>query len=82
MLALLATDASGRTWWPLGIAAAWLVIVGPPPLPARIDLIVSGVGQAAMVAVCCWALVTRARVPAPEPEASAVEAVRLRLSRT
>jgi Glycosyltransferase family 87 len=59
MLALLASDGRGRRWWPWGIAVAWVIIVGPPPLPDRIDLIVSGIGQVAMVMICVWALVRR-----------------------
>jgi hypothetical protein len=54
MLALLASESRGRRWWPFVIASAWVVIVGPPPLPDRIDLIASGIGQAAMVGTCLW----------------------------
>jgi len=56
MLALLASQGRGRRWWPALIAVAWVVIVGPPPLPDRIDLVVSGVSQAMTVAVCVWAV--------------------------
>jgi hypothetical protein len=56
MLALLASEGDGRRWWSAGIALAWIVVVGPPPLPNRIDLILSGIGQAAMIAICVWVL--------------------------
>jgi hypothetical protein len=56
MLALVASQGRGRRWWPAMITLVWVVIVGPPPLPDTIDLIVSGVSQAAMVGVCIWAV--------------------------
>jgi len=70
MLALLAAEARGRKWWPLGIGLAWIVVVGPPPLPDRIDLIASGIGQAAMVAICTSVLVRRP-VPVLDTESNA-----------
>jgi hypothetical protein len=74
MLALLAGDARGR-WWTLGVALAWLMVQGPPPLPNRIDLVVSGIGQAVLVAVCGWAILRRSPLPIAASERSTSLAV-------
>jgi hypothetical protein len=71
MLALVASDASGRWWWALGVALAWVVVQGPPPLPNRIDLVVSGIGQAVLVAICAWGILRRAPMPRSATEMNA-----------
>jgi len=80
VLALLATQVRGR--WPLvgALVAGWVVVVGPPPLPDRTDLIVNLACQAAVIALCAWGALWgrhpnpgRAPVAAPAiPEAEAV----------
>jgi hypothetical protein len=68
MLALLASDGRGRTWWPWVIALLWLIIAGAPPLPNTIDLVVAGFGQATMVAACIWGIVRRSAVGAAQTD--------------
>jgi hypothetical protein len=71
MLALLAGEVQGRWRWAIGLAAAWLLVQGPPPLPTRIDLVVSGVGQAVLVAICTWAILRRSPMPMSATETPA-----------
>jgi hypothetical protein len=40
ILALLATQVRGRAAFAAALAVAWVLIVGPPPLPDRIDLMI------------------------------------------
>jgi hypothetical protein len=75
MLALVAGDLRGRRWWAIAIALAWIVVQGPPPLPDRIDLVASGIGQAVLVAVCTWAILRRSPVPIRSSETTGEMAV-------
>jgi hypothetical protein len=63
VLALLATQVRGRRLLVAALVLAWIVVVGPPPLPDRADLIVNLVCQAVAIgfsfAVVCW--------PRPQP---------------
>jgi hypothetical protein len=52
LLVLLATRVHGRRGLVAGLVLAWMVIVGPPPLPDRADLMVGIFGQAFTVALC------------------------------
>jgi hypothetical protein len=57
VLALLATRVHGRRTLVAGLVAAWIVVVGPPPLPDRADLVVGLACQAgvfALSAVVAW----------------------------
>jgi hypothetical protein len=59
VLALLACGVRGRYGFGVGLAALWLVIMGPPPLPDRIDLLAGLLAQALAVALGVWVLVYR-----------------------
>jgi len=48
MLALLATRVQGRSAG-FALAALWIVVVGPPPLPERVDLVVNLVCQLVVI---------------------------------
>jgi hypothetical protein len=39
LLALLAAEVRHRYTMAIAIGAAWVVIMGPPPLPDKIDLV-------------------------------------------
>ena len=52
VLALLATQVNGRRWLVFALVMAWVVVVGPPPLPDRTDLLVGLVCQAMVVGLC------------------------------
>jgi len=56
LLALLAGEVRGRTLPALGLGAAWLVVMGPPPLPDSVDLAIGLIAQVFIVAVNVWAL--------------------------
>jgi hypothetical protein len=60
LLALLAGDVRGRYTRAIALAMVWLVIMGPPPLPGRADLMVGLFGQALALALGVW-VVTRPR---------------------
>ena len=63
LLALLATRVTTR-WQAAALAIAWVLVVGPPPLPDRVDLLVGILCQALVMALCfgtVWA--TRASAP-------------------
>lgn len=60
LLALLAGDVRGRYTRAIALAMVWLVIMGPPPLPDRADLMVGLFGQALALALGVWVL-TRPR---------------------
>jgi hypothetical protein len=51
VLVLLATQVNGRAWLVFALVVAWQLVLGPPPLPERADLIVGLLCQAAAVAV-------------------------------
>jgi hypothetical protein len=57
LLALLAPEVKGRYPRAIALAVGWALIMGPPPLPDRADLLVGLVGQALAFALCVWALV-------------------------
>ncbi|HKA24648.1 MAG TPA: glycosyltransferase 87 family protein [Candidatus Eisenbacteria bacterium] len=52
LLVLLATKARGRRTAIAALATAWVIVVGPPPLPDRVDLLVSIASQTFVVALC------------------------------
>jgi hypothetical protein len=66
LLVLLATRVRGRRGLVAALALTWMVIVGPPPLPDRVDLVVGIFCQAFTVALCgvAVALVFSVRRPA------------------
>lgn len=55
-LALLAADVRGRYWMAIALVIAWMVIMGPPPLPDKVDLVVAMLGEALTVGMSVWAL--------------------------
>lgn len=59
LLALLAPEVKSRYSRGIALAAVWLLIMGPPPLPDRVDLLVGLVGQALALALGVWVLVRR-----------------------
>jgi MFS family permease len=70
LLALLAADVRGRYTMALAIGVAWAVIMGPPPLPDRIDVFVGLLGQALAFALGVWVLL---RVHPSRKPASAMQ---------
>jgi len=71
LLALLATRLRGRRPAIAALAVSWVLVVGPPPLPDRVDLIVNLACQA-FVFVLCAVVVWRvgaARERAPKARA-------------
>src|SRR5207247_1845157 len=54
MLALLAGEVRGRYSSGAAIVIAWALIMGPPPLPDRIDLLAGLLGQGLAVALGVW----------------------------
>jgi hypothetical protein len=56
VLALLATEIRGRRALVAALAAGWIVVVGPPPLPDRADLIVGLACQAVVIALSVGAV--------------------------
>jgi hypothetical protein len=68
LLMLLATRLEGQRWAVAGLAVSWAIVVGGPPLPDRVDLIVNLVCQAFVFALCAGVVwrVGLARRPAPE----------------
>jgi len=75
LLALLAAEVRSRYWMAMALGVAWTLIMGPPPLPDKVDLVVTMLGQVLVVATSVWALLhfptrtseksTRATVPMP-----------------
>jgi hypothetical protein len=61
VLALMATQVRGRGRWAAAIVLGWIVVVGPPPLPDRVDLVVGLVSQALVVALCVAAMIVATR---------------------
>jgi hypothetical protein len=55
-LALLAADVRGRYWMAIALAVVWMLIMGLPPLPDRVDLVVAMLSQALTMAINVWAL--------------------------
>jgi hypothetical protein len=60
LLALLAVEIEGRYWMGTALAAAWVVMMGAPPLSDKIDLVVGLAGQALMLAFGIWILLSPA----------------------
>ena len=73
LLTLLAGVIRGRASWVVGFVAAWLLIMGPPPLTGATEFIVAFAGQLVGLAVCWLALFwpPRAAAGTPEPALSA-----------
>jgi hypothetical protein len=65
LLVLLAATVRGR-WRVAGLALAWVLVVGPPPLPDRADLLVNLVLQGFAIALCTIVVLRSMRVPAVE----------------
>jgi len=69
LLTLLAGEIRGRTSRIVGFVAAWLLIMGTPPLTGGPEFVVSALGQIAGLAVCGWAVLgtrpTASDAPAP-----------------
>lgn len=70
VLVLLATRVAGRPRFVFAIVAAWVVVVGPPPLPDRAELVIGLIAQAVAVgvnlAIVCWPVPPVARREVPE----------------
>jgi len=60
MLALLAGEVRGRYSVGGAIVIAWVLIMGPPPLPDKIDLLVGLIGQGLAVGLGVWLLLRSA----------------------
>jgi hypothetical protein len=58
-LALLASEVRNRATFAVGLAVAWVLIVGPSPLPGRVDLAFGLAGQAVAIGLALWVLVRR-----------------------
>jgi Glycosyltransferase family 87 len=56
LLALLAGEVRHRYTMAIAIGAAWVVIMGPPPLPDRLDLVLVLLGQGVALALGIWVL--------------------------
>jgi len=56
LVALLSGAETRPRWWPAAMVAGWMLIVGTPPLPDRLDLIIAGLGQASMIGLCVWTM--------------------------
>jgi hypothetical protein len=52
LLVLLAPQVRGRRGIAAALVVAWVLVVGPPPLPDRVDLIVGLILQSFAVALC------------------------------
>jgi hypothetical protein len=61
LLALLAADVGHRYSIAIALGAAWALIMGPPPLPDRMDLVVVLLGQAVALALGIWILMPGGR---------------------
>jgi alpha-1,2-mannosyltransferase len=59
LLALLAPEIKGSYPRAIALTVSWFLIMGPPPLPDRADLVVGLVGQALALALGIWVLVRR-----------------------
>jgi hypothetical protein len=66
LLVLLATTLHGRRGSVAGLALAWVLVVGPPPLPDRADLVVNLFLQGFAIALCAIAVLRSARAPSVE----------------
>jgi hypothetical protein len=55
-LALLAAEVRGRYSVAIALGAAWVVIMGPPPLPLKLDLVFGLLGQGLALALGIWVL--------------------------
>ena len=56
LLALLAAEVRHRYSMAIALVAAWAVIMGPPPLPDKIDLVLVLLGQGFALALGIWIL--------------------------
>jgi alpha-1,2-mannosyltransferase len=56
LLALLAPEVKGRYPRAIALVVGWVLIMGPPPLPDRADLLVGLAGQALALALGVWVL--------------------------
>jgi len=72
LLALLAADVGGSYTMALAVGVAWAVIMGPPPLPDRIDVFVGLLGQMIALALDAW-VVVRVDPTLPNKPASAMQ---------
>ncbi len=68
LLTLLAGEVRGRPARVVAFVAAWVAIMGPPPLEGPPEFVVGFLGQAVGIAVCLWA------VTGPRPRAKAMQA--------
>jgi hypothetical protein len=57
LLALLAPEVKGSHPRAIALAVAWVLIMGPSPLPDQADLVVGLTGQAIALALAMWVLV-------------------------
>jgi hypothetical protein len=55
-LALLAAEVRGKYSVAIALGAAWVVIMGPPPLPQKLDLVFGLLGQGLALALGIWVL--------------------------
>ena len=68
LLTLLAGEVRGRPARVVAFVAAWVAIMGPPPLEGPPEFVVGFLGQAVGIAVCLWAVI------GPRPRAKAMQA--------
>jgi hypothetical protein len=59
LLALLAAEVRGRYSIVIALGVAWFVIMGPPPLPDTIDVVVNLLCQGLVFAAGIWGLSRR-----------------------
>ena len=71
LLPLAAAEISGRYALGIALAVARALIMGPPPLPDALDLVIGLISQGVVLALCLW-LLLRTRPPATESRPAAV----------
>jgi len=69
LLALLAAEVRHRYSMAIALGVMWVVIMGPPPLPDRIDLVLVLLCQGVALALGIWMLM---RSPTTMPELPSV----------
>jgi hypothetical protein len=53
---LLAAEVRGRYSIGIALGLGWILIMGPPPLPDRVDVVVGLLGQGAALGLGSWVL--------------------------
>jgi hypothetical protein len=67
LLALLAAEVRYRYWIAITLGVVWVVIMGPPPLPGRIDVRVALLGHGLALALGIWVLMRSRAATSEKP---------------